>query len=91
MATPQCLQQAHRNLDQDGALVNCDVFDTAVLSLHPAKLLKDKELSEYTRQGLAELHQFNNLILLERHTGHDKKGWRGHWHKEHHSDLQKHL
>ena len=49
------------------------------------------ELSEYTRQGLAELHQFNNLILLERHTGHDKKGWRGHWHKEHHSDLQKHL
>jgi hypothetical protein len=70
MATPQCLQQAHRNLDQDGALVNCNVFDTAVLSLHPAKV------PEYTRQGLAELHQFNNLILLERHTDHDKKGWR---------------
>jgi hypothetical protein len=84
-------KQAHSNPDQGGALVNCDVLDTAVLSLHPAERLEDMELSEYTRKGLAELHQFNNLILLERHTGHDKKGWRGEGHKGHHSDLQKNL
>ena len=84
-------KQSHSHPDQGGALVNCDVLDTAVLSLHPAELLKDMELSEYTRKGLAELHQFNNLIMLERHTGHDKKGWRGEGHKGHHSDLQKNL
>ena len=38
------------------ALVNVDVLDTVLLSLHPESKVKDIEVSERTREGLKELH-----------------------------------
>ena len=34
-----------------------------LLSLHPPMVLANMELSAYTRDGLAELHQFEKLVL----------------------------
>ena len=49
----------------DTALVNVDVLDTVLLSLHPESKVKDIEVSERTREGLKELHCFSALIHLE--------------------------
>ena len=38
--------------------------------------LKDLSLSDYTREGLAEMQQFQDLIHLETHKGHDGYGHR---------------
>ena len=48
------------------ALVNTDVFDTVLLSLHPAAQVKTSEVSEQTKEGLKELHSFTDLIHLEK-------------------------
>jgi len=61
---------------QSGPLVNVDVLDTILLSLHPMDKLKDLSLSDYTREGLAEMQQFQDLIHLETHKGHDGYGHR---------------
>ena len=81
-------KQAHSHPDQTSALVNLDVLNTVLLSLHPAELVEDMELSDYTRDGLAELHQLDMLILLEGHTGHDGQGARSEGHTGHHRHLQ---
>jgi len=81
-------KQAHSHPDQTSALVNLDVLNTVLLSLHPAELVEDMELSDYTRDGLAELHQLDLLILLEGHTGHDGQGARSEGHTGHHRHLQ---
>ena len=49
----------------DTALVNVDVLDTVLLSLHPESKVKDIEVSERTREGLKELHCFSALIHLD--------------------------
>ena len=49
----------------DTALVNVDVLDTVLLSLHPESKVKDSEVSERTREGLKELHCFSALIHLD--------------------------
>ena len=49
----------------DTALVNVDVLDTVLLSLHPESKVKDSEISERTREGLNELRCFSDLIHLE--------------------------
>ena len=48
-------KQAHSHPDQSGALVNVDVLDTVLLSLHPKSKLKGLNLSDYTKEGLAEI------------------------------------
>ena len=55
---------------EDTALVNVDVLDTVLLSLHPESKVKEasKDISERTREGLKELHCFNALIHLEQVT-----------------------
>ena len=54
---------------EDTALVNVDVLDTVLLSLHPESKVKEaSEDSERTREGLKELHCFNALIHLEKVT-----------------------
>ena len=54
---------------EDTALVNVDVLDTVLLSLHPESKVKEvKEVSERTREGLKELHCFNALIHLDKVT-----------------------
>ena len=47
------------------ALVNVDVLDTVLLSLHPESKVKDSEVSERTREELKELHCFSALIHLD--------------------------
>ena len=49
------------------SLVNKDVMDTALLSLHPASLLKDKEISDTTREALLAMAKFRDLITLKDH------------------------
>ena len=56
-------QEGHPRTDT--ALVNVDVLDTVLLSLHPESKVKDSEVSERTREGLKELHCFSALIHLD--------------------------
>ena len=54
-----------------------DVLDTVLLSLHPKSKLKDlKGLSSYTKEGLAEMQQFQDLIHMDIHKGYDGYGRR---------------
>ena len=52
----------------DTALVNVDVLDTVLLSLHPESKVKSSEVSERTKASLKELHCFNALIHLDKMT-----------------------
>jgi len=74
--------------DTNSAMINKDVLDTVLLSLHPPEMLDTMELSAYTREGLAELRQFHNLILLARHRGYAGQGARSEGPAGHHKDLQ---
>ena len=53
-----------------------DVLDTVLLSLHPKSKLKDLSLSDYTREALAEIQQFQDLIHMDIHKGYDGYGCR---------------
>ena len=55
-------QEGHPRTDT--ALVNVDVLDTVLLSLHPESKVCS-EVSERTREGLKELHCFSALIHLD--------------------------
>ena len=57
----------------DTALVNVDVLDTVLLSLHPESKVKASEISERTKEGLKELHCFSALIHLDDLTKADMK------------------
>jgi len=51
----------------DTALVNTDVLDTVLLSLHPAEVVEaSEEVSQRSKEGLAQLHRFYALIKLEK-------------------------
>ena len=69
-------KQAHSHPDQSGALVNVDVLDTVLLSLHPKSKLKGLNVSDYTKEGLAEMQQFQDLIHMDIHKGYDGYGRR---------------
>ena len=56
-------QEGHPRTDT--ALVNVDVLDTVLLSLHPESKVNASEVSERTREGLKELHCFSALIHLD--------------------------
>ena len=47
------------------AQVNADVLNDALLSLHLARYLKDKDINESSRKTLVALSKFRDLILLE--------------------------
>ena len=57
-------------------MVNVDVLDTVLLSLHPKSKLKGLSLSDYTKEGLAEMQQFQDLIHMDIHKGYDGYGRR---------------
>ena len=40
-----------------------DVLDTILLSLHPNRKLEVPTLSDYTRDGLADMQNFKHVIL----------------------------
>ena len=60
------VKQVESHPREDTALVNVDVLDTVLLSLHPENKVKASEVSERTREGLKELHCFNALIHLDK-------------------------
>ena len=60
------MKQVDAHPRPDTALVNTDVLDTVLLSLHPAAQVKTSEVSEQTKEGLKELHSFSDLIHLEK-------------------------
>merc|ERR1712215_165260 len=62
-------------VDQHMAMVNTDVLNTALLSLHPLELLEKKDISERTKDALADLSKFRNLILLSYYTESDVQLW----------------
>ena len=53
-----------------------DVLDTVLLSLHPKSKLKGLSVSDYTKEGLAEMQQFQDLIHMDIHKGYDGYGRR---------------
>ena len=57
-------------------VLDVDVLDTVLLSLHPKNKLEDLSLSDYTREGLAEMEQFQDLIHMDIHKGYDGYGRR---------------
>merc|ERR1711971_1260706 len=63
------VKQVESHPREDTALVNVDVLDTVLLSLHPESKVKEaSDISERTREGLKELHCFNALIHLDKVT-----------------------
>ena len=61
-----------------------------LLSLHPTSRLRRLRLSAYTREGLAELQHFHNLLLLAPHTG-DSRAQGVEGHHRHLVDWMRHL
>ena len=57
-------------------MANLDVLNTILLSLHPASKIKDLDLSHYTREGLAEMQQLQDLIHVDVIKGYDGCGRR---------------
>ena len=53
-----------------------DVLDTVLLSLHPKSQLKSLSLSDYTREGLAEMQELQDLIHMDVIRGYDGYGRR---------------
>merc|ERR1711909_215709 len=53
--------------DQDPtlALVNTDVLDVVLLSLHPKGQIRKKNISDASKVALTEMNKFKGLILLE--------------------------
>ena len=57
------------------ALVNTDVLNDALLSLHPTGLLLDKDISENSRMALQAMSKFRDLILLKDYSEDKVKSW----------------
>ena len=57
-------------------MVNVDVLNTILLSFHPASKIKELDLSDYTREGLAELQELQDLIHMDVIRGYDGYGRR---------------
>ena len=57
-------------------MVNLDVLNTILLSFHPANKIKELDLSDYTREGLAEMEELQDLIHMDVIRGYDGYGRR---------------
>ena len=61
------VKQVESHPREDTALVNVDVLDTVLLSLHPeSKVKASSEVSERTREALKEFHCFSALMQLDK-------------------------
>ena len=69
-------KQLNNDPDQSLVLVNLDVLNTILLSFHPASKIKDLDLSDYTREGLAEMEELQDLIHMDVIRGYDGYGRR---------------
>merc|ERR1712002_984811 len=57
------------------ALVNTDVLDVVLLSLHPKDQVKEKDISDASKLALVEMINFKDLILLEDYSGMEAQSW----------------
>ena len=57
------------------ALVNTDVLNNTLLSLHRPGLLKDKDISTTSREALMEVSKFRDLILLKDYSKDEMETW----------------
>ena len=64
-------KQLNNDPDQSLVLVNLDVLNTILLSFHPASKIEELDLSDHTREGLAELVQLQDLIHMDIIKGYD--------------------
>ena len=69
-------KQLNNDPDQSLVLVNLDVLNTILLSFHPANKIKELDLSDYTREGLAEMEELQDLIHMDVIRGYDGYGRR---------------
>ena len=58
------------------ALVNTDVLDVVLLSLHPKGQIKKKDISEAAKIALSEISKFKDLILLEDYSEMEAQTWK---------------
>lgn len=56
-------------------MVNTDVLNTALLSLHPLNLVEEKDISDDSKKALVDLTKFRDLILLRNYEESDVKTW----------------
>merc|ERR1712142_208774 len=56
-------------------IVNKDVLDVVLFSLHPKELIKEKEISAATKQALSVIEKFKDLILLNDYTEKTAQTW----------------
>ena len=64
-----------QNIDPKLALVNTDVLDVVLLSLHPKNVVKKSDISTATKQALSLMSKFQNLILLTDYSGEEAQSW----------------
>merc|ERR1711910_101737 len=69
------LNQNMFSIDQQVAMVNTDVLNTALLSLHPLELLEEKDISDRSKKALTDLSKFWALILLKEYEKFDVQSW----------------
>ena len=69
-------KQLNNDPDRSLVLVNLDVPNTILLSFHPANKIKELDLSDYTREGLAEMQELQDLIHMDVIRGYDGYGRR---------------
>merc|ERR1711936_357710 len=69
------LNQNMFSVDQQVAMVNTDVLNTSLLSLHPLELLEEKDISGRSKKALADLSKFRDLILLKEYEKLDVQSW----------------
>ena len=57
------------------ALVNTDVLDVVLLSLHPKGQVKKRDISDASRLALSQMLKFQDLILLEDYSEMEAQSW----------------
>ena len=57
-------------------VVNKDVLDVVLLSLHPKELIKNKKISADTKHALSVFEMFKDLILLKDYTKKNLQTWK---------------
>ena len=61
--------------DNKLALVNTDVLNDALLSLHPKGIIKEMDISENSRMALQAMSKFRDLILLKDYSKEEEETW----------------
>ena len=64
-----------QDVDPKLALVNTDVLNNTLLSLHPPGLLKDTDISNNSREALLDVSKYRDLILLKDYSKENMETW----------------